>query len=141
MVPVGIALQRLCMRAVIVPPPVLVAGVLALSTLGSYAGNLSLSEAVHALIFGVVGCLMQRFGFPIPAVVLGMVLGFTMEGEFRRSLMMSFGSPMIFLSRPIAAALMGLTAIVLLRPLVSRAWASLGATGRGPRPPAEAVSA
>jgi TctA family transporter len=70
-----------------------------------------------------------------------MVLGFTMEGEFRRSLMMSFGSPMIFLSRPIAAALMGLTAIVLLRPLVSRAWASLGATGRGPRPPAEAVSA
>ena len=81
MVPVGIALQRLCMRAVIVPPPVLVAGVLALSTLGAYAGSLSLAEAAHALAFGVVGCLMQRFGFPIPAAVLGMVLGFTMEGE------------------------------------------------------------
>jgi putative tricarboxylic transport membrane protein len=123
MVPVGIALQRLCMRAVIVPPPVLVAGVMALSTLGAYAGNLSLAEASHALVFGVVGCLMQRFGFPIPAVVLGMVLGFTMEGEFRRSLMMSFGSPTIFLSRPIAAVLVGLTVLILLRPVIARLWA------------------
>jgi putative tricarboxylic transport membrane protein len=111
------------MRAVIVPPPVLVAGVMALSTLGAYAGNLSLAEASHALVFGVVGCLMQRFGFPIPAVVLGMVLGFTMEGEFRRSLMMSFGSPTIFLSRPIAAVLVGLTVLILLRPVIARLWA------------------
>ena len=139
MVPVGIALQRLCMRAVVVPPPVLVAGVLALSTLGAYAGSLSLAEAAHALAFGVVGCLMQRFGFPIPAAVLGMVLGFTMEGEFRRSLMMSFGNPMIFLSRPIAAALVGLTIVVLLRPLLARVWGARAVAGRGPRPPAETV--
>jgi putative tricarboxylic transport membrane protein len=82
---------------------------------------------------------MQRFGFPIPAVVLGMVLGFTMEGEFRRSLMMSFGSPMIFFQRPIAAVLVGLTAIILLRPVIARAWAVARGSVRGPRPPAEAL--
>jgi putative tricarboxylic transport membrane protein len=82
---------------------------------------------------------MLRFGFPIPAVVLGMVLGFTMEGEFRRSLMMSFGSPMIFLRRPIAAVLVGLTALLLLRPVIARAGAGGRRPAGGPRPPAEAV--
>jgi putative tricarboxylic transport membrane protein len=51
-----------------------------------------------------------------------MVLGFTMEGEFRRSLMMSFGSPAIFLTRPVAAALVAVTVLALLRPLLARAW-------------------
>jgi putative tricarboxylic transport membrane protein len=130
MVPVGIALQRLCMRAVLVPPPALVAGVLTLSALGSYAGNLSRADAVHALFFGVLGLFMKRFDFPIPAAILGMVLGFTMEGEFRRSLMMSFGSPLIFFQRPIAAGLVALTAVVLLQPLVVQGWRALTAAGR-----------
>lgn len=141
MVPVGIALQRLCMRAVMVPPPVLVAGVLTLSVVGAYAGNLSLADAAHALGFGVLGCLMRRFGFPIPAAVLGMVLGFTMEGELRRSLMMGLGSPVIFLTRPIAATLLVLTGLILLKPLVARAWQAVPASGRGPRPPAARVEA
>jgi putative tricarboxylic transport membrane protein len=135
MVPVGIALQRLCMRAVLVPAPALVAGVLALSVVGAYAGNLSLADAVYALIFGVLGFLMQRFGFPLPAVVLGMVLGFTMEGELRRSLMMSFGSPLIFVQRPIAASLVALTAVVLLKPLLVRSWRALAPARRPPSAP------
>jgi TctA family transporter len=62
-----------------------------------------------------------------------------MEGELRRSLMMSFGNPMIFLSRPIAAVLVGLTLVILLRPLLARAWGAGRVTGRAPRPPAEAL--
>jgi putative tricarboxylic transport membrane protein len=128
MIPIGVALQRLCLRAVMVPPPVMVAGVLALCVLGAYAGNVSAAEAYAALAFGVLGYFMRRHGFSIPAAVLGLVLGFTMEGEFRRALMMSFGNPTIFLTRPIAAVLIALTLATLLRPALARAWR--GVTGR-----------
>jgi putative tricarboxylic transport membrane protein len=131
MVPVGVALQRLCLRAVAVSPPVLVAGVLALSVLGTYAVNVSASDALAALGFGVLGFLMRRFGFSIPAAVLGLVLGFTMEGEFRRSLMMSLGDPTIFLTRPIAAALLLLTAAALLKPVLARLWQAARTGGGG----------
>jgi putative tricarboxylic transport membrane protein len=134
MIPVGLALQRLCLRAVMVPPPVLAAGVLTLSVLGTYAVNLSLADAVAALAFGVLGFGMRRFGFSVPAAVLGLVLGFTMEGEFRRSLMMSYGSPAIFLTRPIAAVLVVLTALTLLKPLATWAWRARQ-WGSGRRPP------
>jgi TctA family transporter len=54
-----------------------------------------------------------------------------MEGEFRRSLMMSLGDPAIFLTRPIAGALIVLTAAVLFKPLAARAWrAATGGRGQ-----------
>jgi TctA family transporter len=52
--------------------------------------------------------------------------------------MLSFGSPMIVLHRPIAAALVGLTAIVLLKPVIARMWAAgRRSTGGPPRPARE----
>jgi putative tricarboxylic transport membrane protein len=125
MIPIGIALQRLCLCAVAVSTPVLVASVLALSVLGTYAVNVSVADAGAALAFGVLGYVMRRHGFSIPAAVLGLVLGFTMEGEFRRALMMSLGSPSIFLTRPIAAVLIALTLATLLKPALARAWGGL----------------
>ncbi|HWP34438.1 MAG TPA: tripartite tricarboxylate transporter permease [Thermodesulfobacteriota bacterium] len=121
MLPVGVALQRLCIRAVAVRPPVLTAGVLALSVLGAYALNVTVFDAAVALAFGLLGYGMRRFGFSTPAAVLGMVLGFTMEGEFRRSMVMSLGDPAIFVTRPVAATILALAALALLRPLLGRA--------------------
>lgn len=132
MIPVGVLLQRLCMRAVAVSPPVLAAGVLALSVLGTYAVDLSAADAGSALLFGAVGYLMRRYGFSVPATVLGLVLGFTMEGEFRRSLVMSLGDPTIFLRRPIAALLIALTVATLLKPVLAWVWTA-AAAGRRPR--------
>lgn len=136
MIPVGVALQRLCMRAVAVSPPVLAASVLALCVIGAYAGSLSTAEAFAALAFGMLGYLMRRYGFSIPAAVLGLVLGFTMEGEFRRSFMMSLGDPTIFVTRPIAAVLIALTLATLLKPALVRAWRAImdgsGRPGRAP---------
>jgi putative tricarboxylic transport membrane protein len=121
MIPVGVALLRLCLALVAVRRQVLTATVLGLAMAGTYALNRSIFDSALALIFGVVGYGMRRLGFSPAATVLGMVLGFTMEGEFRRSMMSSLGSPAIFFTRPVAAVLIGLTILMLLRPLVT--WA------------------
>ena len=82
---------------------------------------------------------MQRYGFPSGRMVLGMVLGFMAESEFRRSLIMSYGSSMIFLTRPDRRRCsLGLTVAVLVYP-PARLWgvrrrpARAGARPRRPR--------
>lgn len=131
MIPVGVVILRLCMELVGVGPALLSSGILLLSVLGTYALNLSIVDSAMALVFGIVGYLMRTFGFSPPAAVLGMVLGYIMEGEFRRSLMLSYGSPDIFLQRPIAAALIAVAILVLIRPLLAHFW---GAARTRPAP-------
>jgi putative tricarboxylic transport membrane protein len=120
MLPVGALILRLCIELVAVRPAVLAATVLVLSMIGTYALNLSVADAAVALLFGVVGYAMRAFGFSPAATVLGLVLGFIMEGELRRSMLISLGDPLSLLSRPLTFVLLALAALVLLRPLIAR---------------------
>jgi putative tricarboxylic transport membrane protein len=118
MIPVGLVILRLCLLALRVSPPVLVAAVLALCVIGSYAAELQIVNPWTMLAFGVLGYAMRLSGFSAAAMVLGMVLGVMAESELRRSLIISHGSWMIFLTRPITAGLLLLTVAVLVYPLV-----------------------
>ncbi|KAJ55642.1 hypothetical protein ACMU_13200 [Actibacterium mucosum KCTC 23349] len=68
---------------------------------------------------GVVGFLMRRQGFPMAPLVIGMVLGPTLELTLRQGLILTDGSfPAFFTGHPIALVL-GLAAVAaLLLPLV-----------------------
>ena len=128
---------RLCLLALHLATPVLVAAVLALCVIGSYAAELHIVNPWTALAFGVLGCGMRAYGFSPAAMVLGMVLGVMAESELRRSLIISHGSWAIFMTRPITAALIVLTVGVLVYPLVLgalRRWR----IGRAPAGPATA---
>jgi putative tricarboxylic transport membrane protein len=118
MIPVGLVILRLCLLALRLSPPALVAAVLALCVIGSYAAELQMVNPWIALAFGVLGYGMRIYGFSAAAMVLGMVLGVMAESELRRSLIISHGSWTIFLTRPVAAALLFLTVAVLAYPLV-----------------------
>jgi putative tricarboxylic transport membrane protein len=107
---------RLCLLALRLAPPVLIASILALVVIGTYAGDLFLLNPLLALIFGVVGYGMTAYGFSPAATVLGMVLGVLVESELRRSLIISHGSWAIFVTRPASAVLLVLTLGVLLYP-------------------------
>ncbi len=127
MIPVGIVILRVCLLALRVAPPVLIASILALIVIGTYAGDLFLLNPVLALVFGIVGYGMRVFGFSSAATVLGMVLGVLAESELRRSLIISHGSWGIFVTRPGSAVLLILTGGVLLYPAVvnaTRLWRS-----------------
>jgi putative tricarboxylic transport membrane protein len=117
MIPVGLVILRLCLFALRLATPVLVATVLALCVIGTYAAELDVVNPWIALAFGVLGCGMRAYGFSPAAMVLGMVLGVMAESELRRSLIISHGSWSIFMTRPIAATLLILTVAVLVYPL------------------------
>jgi putative tricarboxylic transport membrane protein len=86
--------------------------------IGVYSLNANTVEMAIMLGFGIFGFLMRRAGFEGAPFILAMVLGPIMETSLRQSLLISRGSFGIFLTRPICAALIAVTAVFLLWPML-----------------------
>ncbi len=94
---------------------ILVPIILVISFIGAYAVNSSLFDVGLALIFGVVGYFLTKFGFPLPPIVMGLLLGPIAEESLRQSLVVSDGSWAIFVTKPISAVFLLVTALIVIR--------------------------
>jgi putative tricarboxylic transport membrane protein len=106
-----------------VPYPLLYPAILAFSVLGVYAVNGSTVDVWIMLVMGGLGYVLRKLGFETAPVVLGVVLAPMLEMAMRQSLAMSDGSYAIFVSRPIAATLLAVGAVLLalaLRPVITK---------------------
>ncbi|MCS0504288.1 tripartite tricarboxylate transporter permease [Ancylobacter mangrovi] len=102
-----------------IPYSYLVPGILVVSLVGAYAISLSLFNVGLTLFFGMVGYLLIRADIPRAPLVLAVVLAPLMESSLRQSLMLSEGSLVIFVQRPLAAILALLVIGSLALPLSS----------------------
>jgi putative tricarboxylic transport membrane protein len=118
MVIVGYAIMGPCMWLVSRPKPYLLAFIYALVVSGVYSIEGSLFHVGVALAFGVVGYALRFFGAPVLPMVLGVVLGFMVESNYRRSLVLSSGDYMTFLQDPVSAVLLTLAVVFLIGSLV-----------------------
>jgi putative tricarboxylic transport membrane protein len=91
--------------------------------IGVYSLNANVTEIIIMLAFGIAGFFMRRAGFEGAPFILAMVLGPIMETSLRQSLLISRGNFNIFITRPICAVLIALTAVFLLWPLFRAGWA------------------
>jgi len=71
----------------------------------------------------VFGLVCARANIPTIPLILGMVMGDTLEASLRQTLGRSEGSFLPFIERPISAALVGTTLLLLLWPWMSRLFA------------------
>ncbi len=108
---VGIVILPLCMWMVSRPRPYLAGFVFALVVSGIYTINSSVFDIGLVLVGGIIGYLMRLSQFPFLPAVLGVVLGPMIEGNYRRSLLLSDGDHMIFLEDRIGLVLLSLAAI------------------------------
>jgi putative tricarboxylic transport membrane protein len=74
--------------------------------------------------FGVVGYLLRKFAFPPAPLILAMILGPMLERTLQQSLIASGGEPLVFLQRPISAALLSAAGLLMLTPAVKWVWKS-----------------
>jgi putative tricarboxylic transport membrane protein len=100
-----------------IPYSYLAPGILVVSLVGAYAISLSLFNVGLTLFFGMVGYLLIRADIPRAPLVLAVVLAPLMESSLRQSLMLSEGSPAIFVERPLSAVLALLVVGSLALPL------------------------
>jgi putative tricarboxylic transport membrane protein len=102
-------------RIALLPFPILGPLIILFSVIGAYSIRFLAFDVWMALIFGVVGYLMRKLGFPMAPMVLATVLAQMLEASLQQSLLISRGSPLIFFSRPIAAAFMALALFSIIR--------------------------
>jgi putative tricarboxylic transport membrane protein len=103
------------------PKPLLFGGILVFSALGIFGLSGSLVEMLALFVLGVIAFFLRRHDIPTAPVVLGVVLGPMIEQEYRRSLVMSVGDPMIFVNQPICLTILVLTLISLFGPGIAKA--------------------
>jgi putative tricarboxylic transport membrane protein len=103
---IGLVILTPCLWLVNRPKPYLMAFVLALIMSGVYAIEGSFFDVALVLAAGVLGYVMRWFGLPVLPMVLGVVLGFLVESNYRRSLVLSGGDHMIFIEDPVALVLL-----------------------------------
>ncbi len=93
--------------------------VLVLVFTGTFMLRSNIFDVGLAVLAGIFGYVMRRFGFPLITIVIGFILGPLAERAFLQSLMISDGSYLIFFTHPITVILMLLTLVALMLPLLS----------------------
>jgi putative tricarboxylic transport membrane protein len=116
----NLPLIGLWVRLLKVPYGIIFPLVLLLCLIGVYTINNNAYEIVIMLVFGGLGYLMRKTGFEPAPFCFAMIIGPILEMNFRQSLIQSRGGFSIFLTRPIAATLLGLSVCLLVLQLLPK---------------------
>ena len=79
--------------------------VLVLCVIGAYALNNTMQSVYVLLIFGVLGYVLVKAGFPLAPLILGLILGDQIEINLIRAIMTD-GDLWLFVTRPISGGLL-----------------------------------
>jgi len=81
---------------------------------GVFSTQNSLFQIWEVLAFGIIGALLITLEFSVAPIMLGFVLGPMVEENFRRAMLLSRGDVSVFVQRPISAAFIALSAMLLI---------------------------
>ncbi|MCG8501824.1 MAG: tripartite tricarboxylate transporter permease [Firmicutes bacterium] len=115
---VNIPLAGILVRVLAIPPKILYPIVLGLAFIGTFAISNSVVDFYILIIFGVVGLFMNKAGVPTAPLILGTIVGNSMEVSFRQALVISDGSYGIFVGSPIAVTLIIVTIASIVFPFL-----------------------
>ncbi|KHJ52290.1 C4-dicarboxylate ABC transporter permease [Vreelandella venusta] len=104
------------------PRPLLGAIIIALVFVGVYSINGRMFDVYLMLGFGMVGYFMDKLKFPLPPVVLGLILGGFAEQNLRLALRIGGGDAMALAASNTSKIIILLTLGVILMPIISRLW-------------------
>lgn len=100
------------------PQAILLPLIVVFCVIGVYGLSFSTFDLWLLVAFGVVGLLLRVNGFPLPPLILGLILGGTAEVSMRQALQISAGDWSTFLTRPVSATLLSLAALSVLLPVL-----------------------
>lgn len=114
----NLPLIGLWVKVLEIPYKILFPLILLFCLIGVYSMNNLSFDLYVMLFFGVVGWIMRKFGYEGAPLILAYVLGPMLENALRQSLLISQGSFLIFVTRPISAAALGFAFLLLLTTLL-----------------------
>lgn len=97
-----------------VPYRLLYPAILMFCCIGIYSVNNQPVDVMLTALFGLFGYMLIKFGFEPAPMLLGFVLGKLMEEKLRQALIISRGSFMTFIERPLSAGLLVVAVLILI---------------------------
>jgi putative tricarboxylic transport membrane protein len=110
----NLPLVGLWVRLLKVPYRLLFPSIFVFCCIGVYSVDSKIFDIYTLAILTGVGYLLLKLDCEPAPLILGFVLGPMMEENLRRSLMIAHGDPMVFLSRPISAAFLLCSVLLLI---------------------------
>ena len=100
-----------------VPAHLLAVAITVMCCFGAFAVRNSVFDVYTMAVLGVLAYALMRARIPLTPIILGLVLGPTLEREFRTALILSEGDPSIFVSSVPAVIFLLLAALVFAMPV------------------------
>lgn len=113
----GMIATRIFAQVLRAPQIILTPMIVGLMALGLYTVNSSSFELYAMVCFGLLGYFMEQMKFPLPPMILGVILGEMAEQSLRTALLISRGDWSYLLSSPISIGIAGLIVMVFLTPV------------------------
>lgn len=107
-------------RLLNLPRPLLGSVIIVLMLIGVYSIHGRMFDVYLMLGFGAIGWVMDRLKFPLPPVVLGLILGGFAEENLRLALRIGRGDPMILFQNTTSLILVALTIAVVVGPTLKK---------------------
>jgi putative tricarboxylic transport membrane protein len=111
---INLPLVGVWVRLLKVPYRMMFPAIMIFCCIGIYTINNSTSDVIFTAVFGLIGYILLKLGFEPAPMLLGFVLGKLMEEKLRQSLILSRGSFMTFIERPVSAGLLAVALLMLV---------------------------
>lgn len=115
---IGYAGVRLFAKIADVPKWIMTPIVFLFCIVGTYALNHTFGDIVVMFVAGIAGFVLLKVGFSVPPIILGMILGKTIENNFRRTYVIYNADFSVFFTRPISCVLLIIAVLSLVYPLI-----------------------
>ena len=121
----NIPMVRLFVKILSVPPWLLLPGIMMVSFAGIYSLSGSSFDLILMILFGLGGYILRKLEVPTVPIILGILLGNSMEDNLRRAMIISNGDWKFLFSSGIAvglwvAAIAGFVAPMFLRKFLKK---------------------
>ena len=114
----NLPLVGLWAKLVSVPYHLLFPVIVGICCIGAFSINNKVFDVELMVFFSIIGVIFSKLDCEPAPLLLGFVVGPMFEENLRRALVVSRGDPMIFIERPISAALLAIVLVILLLPLL-----------------------
>jgi putative tricarboxylic transport membrane protein len=102
-----------------IPFSIIAPVIIVICAIGAYTVHNSMFDVYLMVVFGVVGYLFKKLGYPLAPMVLALVLGDRAEENFRNAIKGSGGDLGVFFSNALVGSLTALALFLLFWPLLS----------------------
>ncbi|HEX9686505.1 MAG TPA: tripartite tricarboxylate transporter permease [Burkholderiales bacterium] len=128
---IGYFAAKAIVRVLEFPEVIVSAYVVMCCVLGAFAARNNITDVWLLVVFGVLGYLAERLRFPVPPLVLGVILGPLAEQNFMTT-MISFNNDWtVFFTRPVSGPIMAIGVFTLVYPVIRHLRHRTGGTAAG----------